>query len=110
MLNKKVLLCISEAVFDEYVDVLNRPKFSVYSEFQSRANFVLNAINNVALKFFPDIKIDLISDESDNKFLELAIFAKIDYLITGNTNDFIETCYENIKIVTPREFCENIII
>ena len=41
---------------------------------------------------------------SDNRFLELSVHAKANYLITGNTNDFTEDKYENVDIVTPREF------
>ncbi len=46
----------------------------------------------------------LLTDESDNKFLELSIFANVEFLITGNTNDFTEKKYQDVNVVTPREY------
>ena len=100
----KVTVCISGPIFDEYVEVLSRPKFSVFKDFKSRAETFITKIQEVAVKFSPDIKLNVISDEADNRFLELSVYAKADYLIIGNTNDFTEDKYENVDIVTPREF------
>ena len=100
----KVTVCISGPIFDEYVEVLSRPKFSVFKDFKSRAETFITKIQEVAVKFSPDITLNVISDEADNRFLELSVYAKADYLITGNTNDFTEDKYENVDIVTPREF------
>ncbi len=100
----KVTVCISGPIFEEYVEVLSRPKFSVFKDFKSRAETFITKIQEVAVKFSPDIKLNVISDEADNRFLELSVYAKADYLITGNTNDFTEDKYENVDIVTPREF------
>ncbi len=51
--------------------------------------------------------IDVLTDISDNKFLELAAVSSADYLITGNTVDFTITEFEYTKIVTPREYWDN---
>jgi len=102
----KVTVCISGPIFEEYVEVLSRPKFSVFKDFKSRAETFITKIQEVAVKFSPDIKLNVISDEADNRFLELSVYAKADYLITGNTNDFTENKYENVDIVTPREYWE----
>ena len=103
----KVTVCISGPIFDEYVEVLSRPKFSVFKDFKSRAETFITKIQEVAVKYSPDIKLNVISDEADNRFLELSVYAKADYLITGNTNDFTEDKYENVDIVTPREYWDN---
>ena len=100
----KVTVCISGPIFEEYVEVLSRPKFSVFKDFKSRAETFITKIQEVAVKFSPDIKLNVISDEADNRFLELSVYAQADYLITGNTNDFTENKYENVDIVTPREY------
>jgi hypothetical protein len=102
----KITVCISGPIFEEYVEVLSRPKFSVFKDFKSRAETFITKIQEVAVKFSPDIKLNVISDEADNRFLELSVYAKADYLITGNTNDFTEDKYENVDIVTPREYWE----
>lgn len=100
----KVTVCISGPIFDEYVEVLSRPKFSIFKDFKSRADTFISKIQEVAVKYSPDIKLNIITDEADNRFLELSVYAKADYLITGNRNDFKEDKYENVDIVTPREF------
>jgi len=45
------------------------------------------------------------ADETDNRFLECAISAGADYIITGNARHFPERL-ESIRIVTPREFLD----
>ena len=100
----KVVLCISDAVLEEYSEVLSREKFNKYKNFKIDAEIIINRIEEIALKLSPDITLNVISDEADNRFLELSVYAKADYLITGNTNDFTENKYENVNIVTPREY------
>ena len=42
----------------------------------------------------------------DNKFLELAVAGKAEFVITGNKKDFTMREYEGIKIVSPKEYWE----
>lgn len=100
----KVLICISDSVLEEYTEVVNRKKFTKYKNFKIEAEIVISRIEEIALKFSPNIELSVITDEKDNKFLELSVYAKADYLITGNTNDFKLGQYEDVKIVTPREY------
>ena len=97
-------LCLSEIIFSEYETVLARPKFRSFPTFYDRAKQVLTLLQQIGTFYTPDQKINYITDEADNRFLELAIIAQADYLITGNTNDFNFTVFENTKIVTPSEF------
>jgi predicted nucleic acid-binding protein len=48
--------------------------------------------------------LNIIKDEKDNRFLELAVASDADFLITGNTNDFTMNQYGKTKIATPEEF------
>lgn len=100
-------LCISDEVFREYYEVMHRDKFSKFPEFLTNAQLLLADIEVLAIKFLPKIKLDIIDDADDNKFLELAIESDADFLITGNTNDFTMREYERTKIVTPKEYWEN---
>ncbi len=106
VLEKKVLLCLSEKVWEEYVEVLNRKKFSEYHGFKTNAEIVLSKINDLSVKFYPDAKLSLINDEPDNRLLELAVSAKADFLITGNTNDFTFSEYGRVKITEPAIYWE----
>lgn len=104
--NKNIQLCISDEILEEYFDVLNREKFEKFSDFTSKAQLLLANIKRRATKYFPEIKIELIKDLDDNKFLELSEVCKADFLITGNTNDFTIKKYKETRIVTPKEFWE----
>lgn len=102
--NNHIELCISEEVFREYYQVLNREKFAKYPEFRMKADIMLANVWRKAMRFFPDIKLSIIKDVDDNKFLELADTCKADFLITGNTNDFSLSSYKETRIVTPKAF------
>jgi putative PIN family toxin of toxin-antitoxin system len=104
--NKSLQLCISDKLFAEYLDVLNREKFSRFPDFQARAQTLLTDIESCSSKFEPTKTVDIISDEADNRLLELAETCSADYLVTGNTNDFTMTDYKKTKIVSPKNFFE----
>lgn len=99
-------LCISDELFAEYVEVLNREKFAKFPNFHARAQTMLSDVEIYGVKFTPKTKVDLITDEPDNRLLELAETCGADYLVTGNTNDFTMTQYKGTKIVSPKEFFE----
>lgn len=99
-------LCLSNAIFTEYVEVLNRPKFSKFAEFKTNADFLLTRLTEISEIFEPKEKINLIYDEPDNRLLELALSSKANFIITGNTNDFTMKTFENTKIISPREYWE----
>ena len=106
VLVKNVQLCLSEALLREYYDVLSRPKFAKFSDFERNAAIVLNYFSKTALFYEPKISLDIIKDASDNKLLELADESNADFLITGNSADFIMTHYKNTQILSPRSFWE----
>jgi hypothetical protein len=99
-------LCISDELFSEYFEVLNRDKFAKFPDFHARAQTLLSDIKTYGMRFNPTVKVNLISDEPDNRLLELAETCGADYLVTGNTNDFTLTQYKETKIVSPKEFFE----
>jgi predicted nucleic acid-binding protein len=47
-------------------------------------------------------------DETDNRILECAAKAKVDFVITGNKRHFPFEDFKGSKIVTPREFINHI--
>lgn len=100
----KVETCLSDEIFTEYIDVLNRDKFARYVKFKSNAEIVLNKIHDISKFYKAGKRIDLLTDVSDNKFLELALVSSADYLVTGNSLDFKIREFEYTKIVNPREF------
>ena len=79
-------------------------KFTKYTNFKSKADIVLNKLREISTYYETNRKIEILSDTSDNKFLELAAVSSADYLITGNILDFQITEFEYTRILTPREY------
>lgn len=65
-------LCLSEKLFAEYVEVLNRDKFSRFPDFLFRAQTLLTDLESKALMYSPTIQLAIIKDQADNRLLELA--------------------------------------
>lgn len=105
-LTGKVDICLSEQVYLEYVDVLRRKKFLKFNDFLINADIVLKRLNEVSFFFQPTTKIDVLSDDGDNKFLELALVSNADFLITGNTNHFDFAEFGITRIVNPKDYWE----
>lgn len=105
-INDRFKLCLSDALMAEYYEVLSRPKFSRFPDFLVRAEIILAEISSQATHYSPNISIDLISDQNDNRLLELAVESKADFIITGNTNDFTFSLFHQTQIISPRSFWE----
>ena len=110
VLDEQMKLCLSNALVDEYYEVLTRPKFAKILDFTSNANIVLNRFMEIAVFYEPKIRLNIIKDSDDNKLLELADESNADFLITGNNVDFVTTHYKNTRIVSPRVFWETFFI
>ena len=91
----------SKEILDEYIDVLNRPKFRINSEM---INDVIRYIVENGIEITPENKDILMIDMKDKPFYELVMDEQIDNakLVTGNIKHFpIQT-----NIMTPSQFME----
>ncbi len=102
--NDKIQVCLSDDLFAEYLNVLNRDKFSRFPDFVANAQTLLVDLEKIAVNYIPTVHIEIIKDLDDNKLLELAETCQADFLITGNTNDFTIRDYKGTRIVTPKEY------
>jgi len=62
------------------------------------AEKLLAIVETKGTKCYPKTRISLISDQDDNRLLELAEESKANYLITGNSNDFTMDKYKAKRI------------
>jgi len=97
-----VLPCVSDALLDEYRDVLFRPKLDLHSD---RRGLVLEMFSALALHVTPTVTLKISDDEDDNRFYECAAEALADYIVTGNTKHFPRS-YKTTKIITARQLVE----
>ncbi|WP_457755656.1 putative toxin-antitoxin system toxin component, PIN family [Thermodesulfatator indicus] len=98
------VLLFSEETLKEFIKVLHYPKFGLTKEeieYLLQSEIMPHAeIINPILKFGENV----CSDKEDQKFLELAVSAKADYLVSGD-NDLLEIKeFQKIKIISPAEF------
>ena len=103
---RKVILCISDEIIEEYIEVLNRDKFKKNLNFKNNAEVVLNKLIEISVSYTPTEKLLIISDLKDNKFLELAKESNAGFLITGNHKDFDFELFENTKVVSSGLYVE----
>lgn len=79
VLTESVEICLSEDIFNKYVEVLSRDKFSKIINFKSKADIVLAKIREISTIFTATRKIEILTDTSDNKFLELAAISRLTF-------------------------------
>ncbi len=102
---RMVRLCLSLEILEEYEAVLNRKKFR---HIRNEGLAIISSLAGQALRVETNTKINLVtSDPADNKFIECAVEAEADFLITGNNKHFPFRSYQKIQIVSPREFIES---
>ncbi len=106
--NRKIQISLSVPVFNEYQEVLTRRKslkeFGLeIKDIEKFLRFIayVGKTFEIYYLFRPNLK-----DESDNKFLELALTSQSDYLVTNNIKDFqnSELNFDQLQIITPANF------
>ena len=96
-------LLFSEATFQELQITLSRSKFDKYVSLQVRSEFIFRLRLESELVEILE-RVDLCRDEKDNKFLEVAINGRADYLITGDNDLLVLRPFQDVKIMTINEF------
>ncbi|PQP34625.1 putative toxin-antitoxin system toxin component, PIN family [Desulfobacteraceae bacterium SEEP-SAG9] len=93
----------NESIFAEYLDVLKRPKFNLNPDKVQTILQLMRAkgIHAPALAESFDLP-----DSSDESFLEAALSAGADVIITGNKKHFPQRACKGQKVVTPTEFLQ----
>jgi putative PIN family toxin of toxin-antitoxin system len=98
----QIIPCVSDALLDEYRDVLFRPKLDLHSE---RRRLVLDIFSTLSLHVTPTVTLKISSDDDDNRIYECAAEALADYIVTGNTRHFPRP-YKATRIMTARQLVE----
>ena len=95
-------LIISKAILDELLGVLAR-KFSRDREALARVAVLLA---DIGLLVRPGHKINVLSDEADNRILECAVKGQTDIIITGDQALLNLGNYTGIKILSLRKYLD----
>jgi putative PIN family toxin of toxin-antitoxin system len=102
IINDIDLLIISKEIIDEILSVLAL-KFSREKEEISRLAVY---ISDIARIVNPQISINVLSDEPDNRIIECAISGNADFIITGDKKMLALKNYGQIKIISLKNYLE----
>jgi putative PIN family toxin of toxin-antitoxin system len=105
-LSGNVQLCISDAIFAEYDEVIRRPRFKRSAHV---IEGTLRSIRKLGYWVTPIVRVEECTDPDDNMFLECAQAAEADYLVTGNLRHFPGR-WKMTKVLSARELIELLIL
>lgn len=100
--SKKYQLFVTEEIIQEVLKVMRKLKVNpdIVTDWD-------NSIRKNAIQVVPTRRIENIKeDPPDNKFLECAIEANADYIVTGDEHLKRLDRLEGVKIVSPKEFLD----
>jgi len=99
----KIILCVSEEILGEYMEVLAR--FGLYGEpeLEKLLGLFKNKENSIFILSTPCFHV-IEADPDDNKFIECAVAAKAYYIISGDKHLTRLEEFNDIKIISPADF------
>jgi putative PIN family toxin of toxin-antitoxin system len=105
-LEEEVRLFVSPALLHEYETVLKRPRFKLD---ENEIMELMKKIKRTAVMVTPTKRLSILkADEADNRILECALKTGVDFIVTGNKKHFPFEEFKGVRIVTPREFIDQI--
>ena len=101
-------VCAREETLAELEQVLDREKFDLYLDRESRREFVALIRRNIHLFAIRDAELPtnvaLCRDPRDNRFLALALAAEADAVVSSDGDLLALNPWSGIAIMTPAEF------
>jgi len=95
-------LFVTKEILDEIENVVGRPKFHAS---KNEIDYFINSIEEIGNKITPKKRITNGSrDKSDNKYIDCAITANVDYIVSGDIHLLELKEYGKIKIVTVKDY------
>lgn len=102
--NKEIDLIISESIIEEIITTLRNFKIILSEE---DISIWKNIILENSLLVEPEEEIDIVKeDPDDDKFIEVAVTGKASYIVTQDNHLLKIKFFNEIKILTPKEFLE----
>ncbi len=97
------IFALSAAVDAEIAEVLNRPKFASAVRAERRA-YILDLLRGAALWFEPAIKLRECRDRKDDKYLELALAADADIIVSSDDDLLVLHPWRGVRILRPTAY------
>jgi len=103
----EIVLCLSDEIVTEYINVLLRMGLKGEEEI-SELLALLNRKVNIVFASADQTSQLIISDPNYDKFVQCAVKADADFIISAVKYLLDLKEYKHVKIVTPQEFIEQI--
>jgi len=102
-IDRKLIAVYSDRIKNENMNILGKVKpqaeyFSKIQTFYSKGMYIPQ----------PEIRIDICSDKSDNKYFEAAISGQAQYIISNDRHLLEHDGYYGIKVMRPRDFLRDL--
>ncbi|PTD93813.1 putative toxin-antitoxin system toxin component, PIN family [archaeon SCG-AAA382B04] len=104
MLNDEIISFISPDLLEEFSKVMDYPKFGFTKEEKEK---FLEIFLEKALIVKPENQIEVLKeDKSDNRVLECALDAKVDFIVSGDSHLLDLEEFRGIEILNVSQFLE----
>lgn len=107
IITSKVTACATTDIVDEYNEIVNE----MISRKQGKLdkNILMPLINCLEM-IEPKTHIEISRDPDDDKFIECAKDAGALYIVSGDKDLLVIEKYEDIQIITAKEFCTRYLV
>jgi putative PIN family toxin of toxin-antitoxin system len=107
---KSVFIFASEEIVAEISRVLTYPKIrSIYEAAELKRETLIETVMRTAKFVEITGKLNVVKEHSaDNKFVECALAAGADYIVSGDKHLLKVACYKKTHIVSVKEFLKQI--
>ena len=95
--------CYDARMLAEYHDVLRRPAFPFAEADVAALLASIRAVGELVVPAPIPVALD---HEADRPFLEVGDAAAVQFLVTGNLRHFPQGRWNDVRIVSPREFVD----
>ncbi len=104
----EIVLCLSQSIVEEYINVLSRLGLKEKEELFKLRRLFAEGYNSVFAAHTPKLKV-VKNDPDDNKFIECAVALDSQVIVSGDKHLREIKKYINIEIISPREFIERFV-
>lgn len=103
VVGQKITACATAEIINEYEDIVQE----MINRKQGHINrTILSPLIKAMEIIEPVTHVEICRDPDDNKFLECAKDSHALYIISGDKDLLIIEKFENVQIVTEKDFCE----
>ena len=107
VINKEIAACATEEIIDEYNEIVS--EMILRKQGHLNRDILAPLIGTMEI-VESKTKVELSRDPDDDKFLGCAKDAKALYIVSGDKDLLVLEKFEDIEIITAKEFCERYLI